>query len=127
MNNVSLIGRLARDPEARYTENNMCIVKFTLAVSRMKKDDGADFIRCTAFGKTAETIEKFMHKGSQMALTGHIQTGSYEKDGQTVYTTDVITDRFYFVGSGKKAEADAEPDAPSDDFSGFDVMDDIPF
>lgn len=127
MNNVSLIGRLARDPEARYTENNMCIVKFTLAVSRMKKDDPADFIRCTAFGKTAETIEKFMKKGSQMALTGHIQTGSYEKDGQTVYTTDVITDRFYFVGSAKTDNSDAPDSAPADAFGGFDVVDDIPF
>lgn len=128
MNVVAFLGRLTKEPEARYTEKNMCVVRFTLAVNRNKKDDGADFIRCVAFGKTAELIEKYMHKGSQLGFAGHVQTGSYEKDGQTVYTTDFVVDRMDFVGSGKNSD-NAEPEAPKADIdmSGFAAVDDIPF
>lgn len=124
MNSVILFGRMTKDPEVRYTNNQTAIVRFTLAVNRMKKDDPADFISCIAFGKTAELIGNYMSKGSQMGVQGRIQTGSYEKDGQKVFTTDVVVDRIEFTGSGKSERAAApEPVA-----EGFEAMDsDIPF
>lgn len=104
MNKVILMGRLARDPEVRYSQTqngeDMAIARSSIAVDRRGRDNGADFISCVAFGKTAETIEKFLHKGSKIALDGHIQTGSYtNKDGAKVYTTDVVVDSFEFAES----------------------------
>ena len=101
MNNVILIGRLTKDPELQYTPNTQTAVcKFTLAVDRKGKDEGADFIRVTAFGKRAESISRYMKKGRQIAVQGRIQTGSYkDRDGKTVYTTDVILDDDEFLGS----------------------------
>ena len=96
MNHVVLIGRLVRDPEIRYSqgEKPMAIAKYTLAVDRKYKRENeptADFIRCIAFGKNAEFAEKYMTQGRKFAVEGSIQTGSYQnKDGQTVYTTDII-------------------------------------
>ena len=113
MNAVHLLGRLARDPEAYEpkTKDGVLTVKLTLAVQRDKEH--ADFIRCTAFGQTAETIDKYLTKGQQIAVTGRIQTGSYEKDGQTVYTTDVIIDRFYFAEGKKPEEPEEKPEKAS--------------
>lgn len=125
MNNVSLVGRLAREPEIRRTSEGLAIATFTVAVNRARKDDGADFISCKAFRGTAETLERFFHKGKEIALTGRISTGSYEKDGRTIYTTDVIADRIFFIGS-KDSTAKAESQ-PSNDFTGFEAMDDLPF
>ncbi len=130
MNSVVLIGRLTRDPELRYTTSEMAVCNFTLAVDRMKKDAGADFIRCIAFGKTAETISKYMTKGRQMAVHGHIQTDTYEKDGQKRYTFEVIADRFEFIGS--KDEPKREPEQTqlsAEVLNGFESIDesDIPF
>ena len=104
MNNVILIGRLAKDPELTYTPNTQTAVgRFTLAVDRPKRDgedQGADFIRVTVWGRQAETCDRYLAKGRQVAIHGRIQTGSYRgKDGQTVYTTDVIADRVEFLGS----------------------------
>jgi single-strand DNA-binding protein len=129
MNVVAFLGRLTKDPEVRYTDSNMCIARFTLAVDRIGKDKGADFPRCVAFGKTAEVIERYIKKGSQIAVSGHLQTGSYEKDGQTVYTTDVIVDRMDFAGTSKQSDqAEADAPTPQIDMSGFAAMDDdIPF
>ena len=97
MNNVSLTGRLVRDPEVRYSqgENPTGVARYTLAVSRpFKSNNGgqdADFISCVAFGKSAEFAEKYMKQGMMFAVTGRIQTGSYDgKDGKKVYTTDVV-------------------------------------
>lgn len=96
MNNVSLVGRLARDPEVRYSQgaNATCVARYTLAVQRQFKVEGqpdADFISCVAFGKAGEFAEKYLRKGMNIGVTGRIQTGSYKnKDGATVYTTDVI-------------------------------------
>lgn len=97
MNNVSLTGRLVRNPEVRYSqgENPTGVARYTLAVSRPFKsnNDGqdADFISCVAFGKSAEFAEKYMKQGMMFAVTGRIQTGSYDgKDGKKVYTTDVV-------------------------------------
>lgn len=127
MNSVILIGRLTKDPETRYTtgDNQMAVCRFTLAVDRIGKDKGADFIGCVAFGKTAEVIGKYMSKGRQMAVNGHIQTGSYEKDGQKRYTTDVIVDRMEFVGSKNDEKPQEQMEIPE----GFETIDesDVPF
>lgn len=105
MNVIILKGRLTRDPEIRYSQgaNSMAIARFSLAVNRRFKREGdpeADFFNCVAFGKQAETIEKFLSKGVEIAVRGHLQTGSYQnKEGQTVRTVDVIVDEFDFCGS----------------------------
>lgn len=120
MNNVVLIGRLTKDPEVRFTESGMAIANFTLAVNRMAKDE-ADFIRIVAFNKTAELAERFLNKGKQVAIQGRIQTGSYKnKEGQTVFTTDIIADRIEFIGNKEK-----EADTNFPDFSEIDGQ--IPF
>ena len=100
MNNVFLIGRTTKDPEIRYSQNNLAISRFTLAVDRASKEKETDFISCIAFDKTAELMEKYVPKGRKVAIQGHIQTGSYEaKDGHKVYTTDVIVERLEFCES----------------------------
>lgn len=131
MNKCSLVGRLTRDIDLRYTTGatQMAVGRFSLAVSRKGKDKGADFISCVAFGKAAETLEKYVKKGHRLGIVGHIQTGSYDhKDGYKVYTTDVIVDEFFFLEAAKKAsDQSAEPD---DDLpEGFSEIedDDIPF
>lgn len=105
MNSVVLIGRLTADPELRYTPNNQtAIARFTLAVDRETRQQGqerqADFIRITCFGRQAELVNQYLGKGRQVAVNGRIQTGSYQnREGQTVYTTDVIANRVEFLGS----------------------------
>ena len=106
MNKAIEIGRLTRDPEVRYTtgaNGNMAIARYTLAVDRRTKKDGeqnADFIPCVAFGKAGEFAEKYFRKGMKVAVTGRIQTGSYtNRDGQRVYTTDVIVEEQEFAES----------------------------
>lgn len=129
MNSVNLVGRMTKAAEVRYTQEQKAIATFTLAVDRGAKDKGADFIRCVAFGKTAEIIERYTDKGRQLAVSGHINTGSYEKDGRTVYTTDVIADRIFLIGSNKQADSNGAPDAPESAMpAGFEAIDDdIPF
>lgn len=102
MNSVQLVGRFTKDPEIRYASNSgIAVVHFTLAVERKitrDEEQSADFISCVAFGKTAEFIEKYFSKGQRIGLNGHIQTGSYtNKDGQKVYTTDVLVENCEFV------------------------------
>lgn len=115
MNKVILMGRFTRDPDIRWTQgqDQRCIARFTLAVDRRRpKTEGqqaADFIGCVAFGKTAEFIEKYMHKGTKVVLTGRIETGSYtNRDGQKVYTTDVICEDVEFAESKAAAGGNAE-------------------
>lgn len=118
MNSVILIGRTTKDIELRYSQNgNMAIARFSLAVDRMSKDKGTDFIGCIAFGKTAELLEKYVSKGRKIAIQGHIQTGSYEKDGHKVYTTDVIVDRMEFCESkqGNESKPDTDGFVPTAD------------
>lgn len=116
MNKVELIGRLTREPDVRYSQaaEPMAIARYTLAVDRKFKRDGqqtADFISCVAFGKQGEFAEKYLHKGTKIAVIGRIQTGSYNnKDGQKVYTTDVVAEEHEFVES-KKEETQPETDA----------------
>ena len=98
------MGRLVREPEVRYTigENQTAIARYTLAVDRRfnKDEQSADFISCVAFGKNGEFAEKYLHKGTKIAIVGHIQTGSYtNKDGQKVYTTDVVVEEQEFAES----------------------------
>ena len=104
MNRVILMGRLTRDPELRYSqgESAMAIARYTLAVNRGHRreqgDNGADFINCVVFRKGAEFAEKYLHQGTKLLVTGRIRTGSYtNKDGQKVYTTDVIVDEQEFT------------------------------
>lgn len=115
MNKVILMGRLTRDPEVRYSqgESAMAIARFTLAVDRRVRRDGnneqsADFISCVSFGKQAEFIEKYLHQGTKVVAEGRIQTGSYtNKDGQKVYTTDVVVENCEFAESKNSASQDA--------------------
>ena len=113
MNKVILMGRLTRDPEVRYAqgENAMAIARFSLAVDRRRQQnaDGqtADFINIVAFGRLGEFAEKYLHKGTKVALTGRIQTGSYtNKDGVKVYTTDIIAEDIEFAESKNSAGSD---------------------
>lgn len=119
MNKVILIGRLTRDPDFRATANSS-LARFSVAVDRRYKQDGqptADFPGCIAWGKTAEFIDKYFRKGMKIAIEGRIQTGSYEKDGRTVYTTDVVAESVEFAesknassGGGARQEAAAPPE-----------------
>lgn len=110
MNKVILMGRLTRDPEVRYIQgdNASAVARFSLAVDRRFKKDGeqtADFINCVAFGKTGEFIEKYGRKGTKFVVEGRIQTGSYtNKDGQKVYTTDVVVEQVEFAESKSSAD-----------------------
>lgn len=134
MNKVELIGRFTNDPDVRHAgQSNMAIARFTIAVDRRFKKDGdaqtADFITCVAFGKTAEFIESYCYKGIKMALSGRIQTGSYtNKDGQKIYTTDVVVEEIEFC---EKKSGDIQNSMPKkeDDFMNLPegVDDEIPF
>ena len=105
MNKVILMGRLTRDPDVRYSqgENATAVARYTLAVDRRFKRDGdqsADFIGCVSFGRQAEFAEKYLRQGTKIAVTGRIQTGSYtNRDGQKVYTTDVVVEEQEFAES----------------------------
>ena len=109
MNKVILMGRLTRDPEVRYSagENSMAIARYTLAVDRRFKRDGeatADFISCVAFGRAAEFAERYFRQGIRIVVSGRIQTGSYtNRDGNKVYTTDVVVEEQEFAESKNNA------------------------
>lgn len=106
MNSVALIGRLTRDPEVRYTGDQMAIATFSIAIDRPPRRDGTketDFPRITVFGRQAENCEKYLRKGRLVGVTGRIQTGSYtNRDGNKVYTTDVVADRVEFLEWGDR-------------------------
>lgn len=122
MNSVQLVGRFTRDPEVRYTDGGTSVARFTLACDRKykKEEDAADFISCVAFGKTAEFIEKYFEKGNRIGLNGRIQTGSYtNKDGQKVYTTDVIAEGVEFVESKAGNKTGGRPDPMEASGDGF--------
>lgn len=129
MNSVTLIGRLTKDPDLSYTQSGNAVCKFTLAVNRVGKYD-ADFIRIVTWNKVAENCNRYLAKGSQVGIQGRIQTGSYKnKDGQTVYTTDVIANNIEFLSksqgrSDNKAKYEDIDDLP-DEYERID--EDIPF
>ena len=134
MNSVQLIGRLTRDPEIRYTDGGASIARFGIAVDRrFKQENGADvdFINIVSFGKTAEFIEKYFHKGMKIALNGRIQTGSYtDKDGKKVYTTDIVAENVEFCESkGTSSNNDAPAPASDGDFMSVPdgIEDELPF
>lgn len=106
MNKFIGIGRLTKAVELRYTQKGMAIANFTLAINReTKKEDGSydsDFLNCVAYGKQAEALSKYLEKGNPLAIEGRIQTGSYEKDGKKVHTTDIVVDKIQFLNSKKE-------------------------
>lgn len=123
MNRVVLIGRLVADPEIRYTNDNMAVGRYRLAVDRRGKEKQTDFIGILTFGKSAEFAEKYLHKGMKVCISGRIQTGSYQRqDGTKVYTTDVVADDQEFCES-KQANNTAQNTAPKEDKNG--VPDDM--
>lgn len=136
LDNVNLIGRLTRDPEVRYgASTQMAVARFTIAINRGKdrngKDAGSDFPNIVCFGNTAELVEKYIFKGRLVAIQGKIQTGSYEKDGRKVYTTEVVADKVEFLdkapgncsGGNENENKSGRFDIPE----GFENLDDIPF
>lgn len=139
MNQVSLVGRLTRDPELRYTQGGTAYCRFTLAVdrglSKEKREEAkekdlptADFISCQAWGKTAEIISNYVGKGHLFSISGTIQTGRYDKDGQTIYTTDVVVRSFDFIQArGQDSPGQATEDQGQE--QGFYPVDndDVPF
>jgi len=110
MNKVVILGRLTKDPELRFAAGSGTgVSRFTVAVKRQFKKDESDFINCVAFGKTAETISQYFTKGRQIAIVGHIQTGSYDaQDGTKRYTTDVAVESFDFVESSGQDNKQAD-------------------
>ncbi|MCR5625778.1 MAG: single-stranded DNA-binding protein [Lachnospiraceae bacterium] len=151
MNKVILMGRLTRDPDIRQSQgdSSMTIARYTLAVDRRMRRSGnaneqtADFINIVAFGKAAEFIEKYAHKGTKLVISGRIQTGSYtNKDGVKVYTTDVIADEQEFAesknaasGGGSSSEGSSSssssyrPEPADDDFMNVpdEINEELPF
>lgn len=141
MNKVILIGRLTREPSIRYAAGNdgTAVARYTLAVDRKYNRDqqSADFLNCVAFGKAAEFAEKYLHKGTKIAVTGRLQTGKYtNKDGVITYTTDIIVEETEFAESKKNSQdSDSSSDgsrAGEDVGDGFmqipdDIDDDLPF
>lgn len=122
MNRVVLIGRLVADPEIRYTQDNMAVGRYRLAVDRRGKDKQTDFIGILTFGKSAEFAEKYLHKGMKVCVSGRIQTGSYQRqDGSKVYTTDVVADDQEFCESKQANNTAPKEDKNSvpDDMMGF--------
>ncbi|MBS4770644.1 single-stranded DNA-binding protein [Carnobacteriaceae bacterium zg-ZUI240] len=148
MNVVTLIGRLTRDVELRYTPNGNAVGRFSLAVNRRVPNQNgervADFINCVIWNKPAETLAQYTKKGALIGVQGRIQTGSYEKEGQRIYTTDVVVENFDFLESKGSNESQVstaqfhsqQTTAPqnntttqvSNDFEMFEISDDdLPF
>lgn len=137
MNQIICMGRLTKDVDLKYTSSQMAVARFNIALDRGKDKDGnskgTDFPSCVAFGKTAENLERFSGKGLRVLINGHIQTGSYEKDGVKHYTTDIVCDRVEFVDWANQSDVDrvanAAPSADQSDVPhGFAAIDEeIPF
>ena len=129
MNNVSLLGRLTKDTELRYTQSNTAVCSFTLAVDRRFKSEGqptVDFINCQAWGKTAEFVSTYFEKGSMIGVIGRIQTRNYEdRDGKKVYVTEVVVESCYFAGSKSQQNHETQ----SNDTEPVDILpeDQLPF
>lgn len=142
LNKVMLIGNLGRDPEIRYTPDGLAIAKFSIATTERRKgkdgnyEDQTEWHRIVAFGKLGEICGEYLSKGSQIYIEGRISYGSYEKDGQTIYTTDIIANEMLMLGSrdaggGRRTTAPRSGGAPRDDYNApsYSGMndDDIPF
>ncbi len=136
MNKIILMGRLTRDPEIRYSQdsNRMAIARYTLAVDKKrKKDDGitADFFRIVVFDRLAEFAEKYLHKGTKILLSGHVQTGIYEKDGVKMPFFEVVAEEQEFAeskGAGNNNDGNGNNNMDSDGFMDIpDDMEELPF
>ena len=141
MNKAIMIGRLTRDPDIRYTqgENQTAIARFSLAVDRRGKREGepdADFFNCTAFGRQAEFVEKYLKKGTKIAITGRVQNDNYtDRNGQKVYSVQIIVEEMEFAEGKRNAEAgqqDRSSERPSYEGDGFMAIpegteDELPF
>lgn len=131
MNKVILIGRLTRDPNYTTTQTGTEIARYTIAVDRI--GEGADFISCVAFGKSAQFADKYLKKGVRIAVTGRLQTGSYRnKEGKDVYTTDVIIESQEFCESKNEQRPAPKKETPKADEEGFmqipdDIDEELPF
>ena len=130
-NLVMMMGRLTGDPDVRYTSDSKCVANFSLAVDRKFKKQGepdADFFKCVSFGKTAESIEKYLHKGTKILLTGAIQNDNYEKDGVKHYSVKIMVDSWEFAES-KAAAGEEKPQKDADGFMPIptNLDDDMPF
>jgi len=133
INRVVLVGRLTKDPELRYTNTNIAVTTFTLAVSRnFVSQDGnkeTDFIQCVTWKKTAENTSKYVHKGSLVGIDGRLQTRNYEKDGRTIYITEVICDNVAFLESKNQSQEQQTQSFTKADEQKFikDSITDLPF
>lgn len=127
MNKVEMIGRLTKDVALSYTQNGKAVGRFTLAVPKKRKEDGANFIQCKAWGQMAELIERYIKKGHQCAIVGHIDTGSYEKDGHKIYTTEVVVDEVDFLEK-KSDQMKIDPETSDIEHDSFQQIEqDIPY
>ncbi len=135
MNKVILMGRLTREPDVRYSQSgdgSMAVARYTLAVDRRRSsasnnEQTADFIGCVAFGRSAEFAEKYLHQGTKIVVTGRIQTGSYtNKDGQKVYTTDVVVEEQEFAESKSSSSSEGYVSRPQPSASAGDGFMNIP-
>ena len=151
INNVVLVGRVVKELDLKYIQSGKAVARFNLAINRDFKDANgdaqADFPSCQVWGKTAEVMADNLRKGSLISITGRIQTGSYEKDGQRIYTTDVVVEKFHFLeakndnanrSSGQQHQGNNQQNSSgnhqsADPFSGnsepyvSDDIDDVPF
>ena len=126
MNQVTLLGRLTRDPELKYSQSGKAFCKFSVAVTREFNRDEADFINCIAWDKRAEAICEYLRKGRRIATQGRLSVNRYDKDGETKWKTEVIVDKFEFVDSAnsdtkesEKSKEKEEPEFVDDDNDGF--------
>lgn len=129
MNSVHEIGRVTKEIEVKATPNGKSVTNFTIAVPRIHKDDGADFLNCVAWGKTAENMGRYVKKGDRIAVSGRLQSRSYDdKDGHKVYVTEIVADEVEFLEYKNRGQAESQ-DSPNVDTNGFtDVNpDDLPF
>ncbi len=133
MNKVILMGRLTKEPEVRYTNGNdpLCIARYTLAVDRRynrTEEENTDFIRCVAFGKSGEHAEMYFHKGTKIAITGRIQTGSYtDRNGQKIFTTEIVVEEQEFAESKSTEQARLNKASSEDSYLEAPDISDTPF
>lgn len=121
MNKVILIGRLSKDVELRFTQSNKAVTSFSIAVDKRKKEEGADFFNCVAWGTIAENMNRYLAKGSKVAVYGRLSTRSYEKNGSKQYVTEVVADEVEFLDSKNHNQQ------PSQNFQQINDDDELPF
>jgi single-strand binding protein len=126
MNHITLIGRLTKDPELKYSQSGKAYCRFTLAVAREFNRDETDFLDCVAWNKAAEIIAEYLRKGKRAAIQGRLETGTYEKDGKNIKTHNIVVDRFEFVDSAR-SETNKNQSYSNNNDDVLDDNDDFPF